>query len=102
MVRLYARRFTGYDGRTFKVINQHTESDATTIINTEVYNPSARQLAGVAWRIHDGDAYKVLDMKVSGVSVMRLKREEFTSYLQRNSGNMSSLIRHLQDNNDTP
>ncbi len=53
----------------------------------------------VLWRVRktEGDQYKVVDVVFANVSLVVTQRDDFTSILQRNGGNMDEFLATLRD-----
>ena len=96
MLRVYSDRFTGYNGESFRIIGQRAENATSTVVYTEISEPASGQPVKVEWRVLEKSGYRIVDMSVAGISMALTKREEFASYLQRNGGDLSGLIRQLQ------
>jgi phospholipid transport system substrate-binding protein len=96
LVRIYSRRFTDYDGQSFRVVGQRAESATSTLVYSEIGQSVSGQPVKVEWSVVDSDRYRVIDMSVAGVSMVLAQREEFMSALERNGGDLSGLIRQLQ------
>jgi phospholipid transport system substrate-binding protein len=96
IVQVYSQRFTDYDGESFRVIGQRAEGAASTLVYTEISQLSSGQPVKVEWRVIDKDGYRIIDMSVAGISMALAQREEFASALERNGGDLPSLIRQMQ------
>ena len=96
MLRVMSRNFTGYSERSFRVIGQRAEGPAGTVVHTEINHPASGQPIRVAWHVIDRGGYRIVDMSVAGVSMAQAKRDEFSSYLWGNGGDLPDLIYRLQ------
>ena len=96
MIRTYYPRFSEYSSASFKIIRQRAESATSTVVYTEISQPASDQPIKVEWRVADKGGYKITDMSVDGISMALAKREEFSSSLERNGGDLPGLIRQLQ------
>ncbi len=91
---IYARQFAAYSGQTFTVMGQ-TVLDETNYLVDAVFRDSSGAPITANFRLRGyGDHLKILDAKVEGVSLVLAKREEFTSFLDRNS--FEKLVAHLR------
>ena len=97
LVRVYSQRFNDYDGASFKVIGQHVEDTANTVVFTEMNQPASGQQMRVEWRVVDKDGYRIVDISAGGVSLAKVQREDFMSSLRQNGGSVSNLILQLQE-----
>jgi phospholipid transport system substrate-binding protein len=96
LARSYSQRFAEYSGEPFRVLRQRAESATSTVVYTEVDRPDTDQPLEVDWRVADHDGYRIDDVSIAGISMALTQREEFSSFLQRNGGSVSRLIRQLQ------
>jgi phospholipid transport system substrate-binding protein len=96
MVRTYAQRFTQYNDDSFRIVGQREESPTSTMVYTEISRAASGQPVKLEWRVADRNGYKIVDMNVAGVSMALTQREEFAAVLQRNGGDLPSLIRQLE------
>jgi len=97
LVRVYSQRFNDYDGASFKVIGQHVEDATSTVVFTEMSQPSSGQAMRVEWRVVDRSGYRIIDISAGGVSLAKVQREDFMSALRRNGGSLSNLVQQLQE-----
>lgn len=96
MIRVYAQRFIRYSGETFQVVGERTENATSTIVYTEMNQPTSGAPLKVEWRVANGDGYRIVDISVAGVSMALAQREDFGSFLSQNGGDVSGLIHQLQ------
>jgi phospholipid transport system substrate-binding protein len=93
--RVYSRRFAKYNGESFRILGQRTESASDTVVYTEMNQPASGP--PVEWRVADSDGYRIIDINVAGVSMALAQRADFASFLQKNGGNLADLVEHLQE-----
>jgi phospholipid transport system substrate-binding protein len=96
MVHVYTERFTRFSGESFRVIAQSAESPNSTVVYTEMTQPAKGQPLKVEWHVIDNNGYRITDISVAGVSMALAQREDFVSFLQKNGGDLASLIRQIQ------
>jgi phospholipid transport system substrate-binding protein len=98
MVQAYANRFSDYSGQTLKVTGERKESERTTIVSSEITQPSGTPPAKVDWRVTTTpNGPKITDVSIGGVSMALTYRDQFASAIQRGGGKVSALIAELQD-----
>lgn len=90
VVDVYSKRFSEYSGQKFEVKGSKTAGRKDFVVNSIIQGESAP--IKVDWRIRKG---KVIDVIVAGVSMSVTQRSEFASIIQRNGGQVASLITHL-------
>ena len=75
---------------------RHPEGETDSIVSSQIIPPDAPPVA-VDWRIRPrGDALKVIDVAVEGVSMSVTQRSEFSSVIQRGGGNIEALLQSLR------
>jgi phospholipid transport system substrate-binding protein len=83
VLHTYASRFDGYSGQSFNVVKAHPIDDKDTLVNTEIWQANAEPLrVDYRVRVHQGD-YKIVDVLVEGISLIRTQRSEFASIINR-------------------
>ena len=98
LVKAYAQRFSEYNGEQVKVTASHPETETTTRVTTEVLRPSGAPPAKIDWRVRKDDSgYKIVDIDVEGVSMLLTQREQFSSVIERNGGNIAGLNKTLEE-----
>jgi phospholipid transport system substrate-binding protein len=79
VAKLYAIQFSDYAGQTFAVKGSKPGSDGSTIVNAEIDQPNGEPIKLDFIVQSAGQAPKVIDVKVEGVSLLVTKRSEFDS-----------------------
>jgi phospholipid transport system substrate-binding protein len=98
IVSAYGARFSEYSGEQFKVVGQRPESEAITLVSSQIQRPAGGPPIRVDWRVaKSGSDFKVADVVVEGISLMVTQRQEFASVIQRNGGQLDALIRILRE-----
>jgi len=91
IVDVYTERFSEYSGQSFNVKGHKPAGRKDFIVNSMIQGSG--QPIKVDWRIRKG---RVIDVLVEGVSMSVTQRSEFASIIQRNGGQVASLIGHLE------
>ena len=98
IVSLYAKQFNRYTGETFaveKVVDTARAGDS--IVMTKIVPSGGAESLRVDFQVRSvGDTFKILDVRVEGVSMVLAQRDEFTSYIGQNGGRVESLIDALR------
>ncbi|HUK61531.1 MAG TPA: ABC transporter substrate-binding protein [Stellaceae bacterium] len=98
MLNIYWTRFTGYNGETFKVTGSRNEGNGTIVVTTQILRPSGQPPVSVDWSVVKvGDDFKIEDASLEGVSQALTYRDEFSSIIERNGGQLSALIDQLNE-----
>ncbi|MEQ8178532.1 MAG: ABC transporter substrate-binding protein [Amphiplicatus sp.] len=95
ITKLYAEQFDEIVGRPLEVIDSRELNARDIIIRTQFKRASGSPIM-VDWRVRklkDG-GQKMVDIIVSGVSIMLVKREEFSAFIAAN--NIDALLERLE------
>lgn len=98
LVANYARRFAEYTGQRFEVRNVRPEGDGMLTVQTIIQTPDGGEPARLDWLLRDdGGSYKILDLKIEGISMSETHRAEFSSVIQSSGGKVAGLIEALRN-----
>jgi phospholipid transport system substrate-binding protein len=98
VAHVYADTFDIYHDVAFKVLDEHTDSNARTIVNSEIVRRNGRPPIKVVWNLRpSGSAFRIFDVKVDDVSALIALRDEFGQVLASNHGDIAALIQTLRD-----
>ncbi len=98
IVRTYAARFTSYSGQTIKVTGTRSESEISTVVQSQFTSPDNPNPAKIDWRVRkesDG-SYKIVDVSVEGISMALTQRDEISTVADRAGGTVEGLNNALQ------
>ena len=89
----YGRQFSEFKGSTLQIMkSRDTLTKAGVLISTEVIVPGNPPMK-VVWQVSDGSgSFKLIDLRVEGVSMLSIERQEFRSKLKKFNGSMDDLI----------
>lgn len=94
IVDTYAARFAEYTGQQFvikRVAKPKKRGDS--IVMSEIKPSDGGPSIRVDWQVHaKNDSYKIVDVRVEGVSMSVTQREEFTTVIRNNGGKVDALI----------
>lgn len=98
IVSLYAKQFSRYSGETFTVEKVADTSRAgDSMVMTKIVPSGGAEPLRVDFQVRSlGDTFKILDVRVEGVSMVLAQRDEFTSYIAQHGGRVESLIAALR------
>jgi phospholipid transport system substrate-binding protein len=99
MVKAYGERFSQYSGEQVKVTGSRPESDTVTMVSSQIFRPNGAPPAKVDWRVRKGSdgGFKIVDIDIEGVSMLLTQREQFSSVIQRNGGDVTGLNKTLEE-----
>jgi len=104
MVVTYAPRIAGYGRLQFTVVGQQAERKGsgaappaeaaeTLLILSTADQPDAAPAIPIDWRaVRRGEAYKITDVIISGVSLIEMKRAEVNSVVYWSNGQLAGLL----------
>jgi phospholipid transport system substrate-binding protein len=100
-VAVYQSYFAKYAGQTLKVTNSQARTADDFIVATQLIDPkdhSGQAPLEVDFRVRtEGGKPVVTDFSVAGIWLALEERDQFTSFLGQNGGNLHALIGHLED-----
>jgi phospholipid transport system substrate-binding protein len=98
VVKTYSDRFALYTGEGFKVRSTNPEGDRDMIVNSDITHPDGTPPTTVTWRVRTKDGKMgILDVVVEGVSMSVTQRQEYSSVIQRNGGDINALLSLMRD-----
>lgn len=93
----YADRLLDYSGESFEIVGGRELNETDTVVTMKV-KPKNQPDAVFAWRVrYKNNSYKIIDLAVEGVSMSITHRSDFSAVIQRNGGDVQSLIDALQE-----
>ena len=97
-VLTYAHLFASYAGQGFTVKREVGDpGDRYKMVMTEIEPGDGKTPVLLDWQVKvNGDSYAVVDIRVEGASMAITQREEFTSVLDRNGGDIADLLAQLR------
>jgi phospholipid transport system substrate-binding protein len=98
VVSLYAKQFKHYSGQKFLVEKvSETSRKSDSMVMTKIFPSGNSEPLRVNFQVRNfGDTFKILDVRVEGVSMVLAQRDEFTSYISTNGGKVEALIDALR------
>lgn len=99
IVATYANRLREYQGKGFDITGAQEVSKKDTAVNMLIYPGGKKdQAVDLVWRVREIDGQlKIIDLSVEGVSMSITHRNDFSSVIQRNGGQVQALIDSLNE-----
>lgn len=100
-VAVYESRLKAYAGQTLRVIGGSEHGPGDYIVRTTLVDPTGRteqqgEPIEVDFRVDGSNGrFVVIDASIAGVWLALEERDQFTSFLEENNGNLGALISHL-------
>lgn len=94
----YASQFSRYSGQQFDVKKVlKTAGARDSMVMTHISGRNSREPLRVDFQVRKRqDVFKIIDIRVEGVSMVLAQREEFTTFIGNNSGDVRALINALK------
>lgn len=93
VVQTYSEQFSLYAGEGFQVTAVRPEGERDFIVNSLITHPDGSPSTQVDWRIREKDGRQgIIDVIVEGISMSVTQRQEYSSVIQRNGGNIEGLL----------
>ena len=98
VVFVYTARLADVGGQSFKIRGSRSDGNGV-IVSTDVLSPGNPTPLKMDWRLvtDDNGSYKINDVIVEGVSMTMTQRSEFAAVVQRNGGQVQSLISMMRE-----
>jgi phospholipid transport system substrate-binding protein len=97
VIRTYGSRMTLYTGEGFEVVGTRTESDMDTVVMSRITHPDGSKSTNIDWRVRQKDSKMgVIDVVVEGVSLSVTQKQEYSSVIQNNGGNIDGLLKVMR------
>lgn len=95
----YARMFAAYSGHAFRVLRTTGgRGDRYQIVATEVRLSADAAPLRLDWQVlTKGTRHAVVDIRIEGISMAIAQREEFTSFLNNNNGDIAVFLAALRE-----
>ena len=98
-LKSFSSRLAEYTNPEIDVFGKEVLSDKYTIVNSLLKGTSERPEVKIDWRIYTKSKENPLirDLIIEGLSLARTQKEEFSSILDSNDGNINILFKTLED-----
>ncbi|NKB55628.1 MAG: ABC transporter substrate-binding protein [Alphaproteobacteria bacterium] len=103
IVATYAARFAEYTGQEFVIKRvARPKKKGDSIVMSEIRPSDGGPSIRIDWQVRgDSDPFKIVDVRVEGVSMSVTQREEFTAVIRQNGGKVDALIAILRKKTET-
>ena len=98
-LKSFASRLAEYTNPEIEVKNKQVLNDNYTIVNSILVGTAERPEVNINWRVYtkNPDSPLIRDLIIEGLSLARTQKEEFSSILNSNDGDINSLFKVLKD-----
>ena len=97
-LKTFSSRLSEYTNPKIEVTDKKVLNKNYTIVNSVLVGTSERQEVKIDWRIYTKNPENPLirDLIIEGLSLVRTQKEEFSSILNSNNGDINSLFKVLE------
>lgn len=96
IVKIYYNRFDGYSGETLQVIKGYPASQKDATVMSKIIRPDGPPVS-LEWRVRtNGDALKIIDVKIEDISMARSQRSEVASLIEKEQKGVEGLLVELR------
>ena len=98
-LKSFASRLSEYTNPEINVEGKETINKSYTIVNSILVATKDRPEVKIDWRIYtkDPDNLLIRDLIIEGLSLARTQKEEFSSILNSNDGDINALFKTLEE-----
>ena len=98
-LKSFTSRLTVYSDPKINVISAEKKSEKYTIVSSILIATNKKPEVKIEWRIYTKDPNNLLirDLIVEGLSLARTQKEEFSSIIESNDGNIKALFIKLKE-----
>jgi len=98
-LKSFTSRLTDYSDPKINVIETEVLNEKYTIVKSLLLATSKRPEVNIEWRVYTKDSNKPLirDLIIEGLSLARTQKEEFSSVIEANNGDINKLFLSLKE-----
>ena len=98
-LKSFTSRLTDYSDPKINVISSEKKNDKYTIVSSVLLATNKKPEVNIEWRVYTKDPMKPLirDLIIEGLSLARTQKEEFSSIIENNGGDINALFAKLKD-----
>ena len=98
-IKTFVSRLTDYSEPKIDVISAEKINDKYTIVSSILLATDKRAEVKIDWRVYTKDPDKLLirDLIIEGLSLARTQKEEFSSIIESNDGDINALFSKLKE-----
>ena len=98
-LKSFSSRLAEYTNPEIEVYSMKKINDKYTIVSSRLVGTDMRPEVKIDWRVYTNDPENLLirDLVIEGLSLARTQKEEFSSIINSNDGNIEALIKNLSN-----
>ena len=93
----YVNRFSEYAGENLNVVKSSVSSSKDAVVHSQIVREGTQPVS-VDWQVRSSDnvTFKIIDIKVEGISMGQTQKSEFSSVIRQNGGKVEGLLAELR------
>ena len=98
-LKSFASRLAEYSNPEIEVDTKNKINENYTIVSSTLVATEMRPEVKIEWRVYtkNPDNLLIRDLIIEGLSLARTQKEEFSSIINSNDGNLEALLKNLED-----
>jgi phospholipid transport system substrate-binding protein len=98
-LKSFSSRLAEYSNPEIEVNSKKIINEKYTIVSSALVATDSRPEVKIEWRVYtkDPDNLLIRDLIIEGLSLARTQKEEFSSIINSNDGNVEALLKNLSD-----
>ena len=98
-LKSFSSRLAEYSNPEIEVKSKKKLNDNYTIVSSTLVATDSRPEVKIEWRVYTKNPENLLirDLIIEGLSLARTQKEEFSSIINSNDGNIDALLKNLSD-----
>tara|TARA_B100000767_G_scaffold8066_1_gene7950 strand:+ start:1690 stop:2283 length:594 start_codon:yes stop_codon:yes gene_type:complete len=98
-LKSFSSRLAEYSNPEIEVNSKKKINDNYTIVSSALVATDTRPEVKIDWRVYtkNPDNLLIRDLMIEGLSLARTQKEEFSSIINSNDGNIEALLKNLSD-----
>ena len=97
-LKSFSSRLAEYSNPEIEVNSKKKINENYTIVSSTLVSTNSRPEVKIQWRVYTKDPNNLLirDLIIEGLSLARTQKEEFSSIINSNDGNIEALLKNLE------
>jgi len=98
-LKSFSSRLAEYSNPEIEVVSKKKINEDYTIVSSILVATNTRPEVKIGWRVYtkNPDSPLIRDLIIEGLSLARTQKEEFSSIISSNDGDINELIKNLED-----
>jgi len=98
-LKSFSSRLAEYSNPEIEVNSKKKINENYTIVSSTLVSTDSRPEVNIQWRVYTKDPNNLLirDLIIEGLSLARTQKEEFSSIINSNDGNIEALLKNLEN-----